>query len=190
MSIKPSVYLASKSVQRKTLLAQIGLCFVSLPVIVDESPNQLEKAEDYVLRLSVKKAKAGWQSAQRTLPLPVIGSDTCIAIDGLILTKPLNIEEAKTMLRRLSGRSHEVLTGVAVVYNNICYQRLSKTQVSFKCLSTEEIDAYLTTKESLGRAGAYAIQGMAAKFITNINGSYSGVMGLPLYETSELLNQL
>jgi septum formation protein len=192
--------LASRSPRRRELLTQIGvryhlLLFRDRPdsgLEVDEDPLPGEAPDAYVERLARLKAEAGWQRMQqRNLPLaPVLAADTTVALEGRIFGKPADRKEAAEMLAALSGRSHEVLTGVAVKQGERLESALSRSEVKFKELSATEIRDYVATGEADDKAGAYAIQGRAAKFIVELRGSYSGVVGLPLYETAVLLDRL
>lgn len=158
---------------------------------VDESPLPDEAPHDYVLRLARAKAETGlaaWQ-AQGGEALPLLAADTTVAIDGLILGKPEDDADARAMLLRMSGRWHEVHTGVAVASASGVHVRLSTTRVEMTTLDEATIQAYIATGEPRDKAGAYGIQGLASTFIRRIEGSYSGVMGLPVFETSELLKQ-
>lgn len=187
----PLIRLASTSVQRQVLLTQIGVEFKSLSIRVDESPQPGEMAANYVCRLALAKARAGWRLQPSQERLPVLGADTAVVIDNEILGKPKDQAHAGTMLARLSGRSHRVLSAVALVNVNGGEQyRLSASTVIFKQLTVAERQHYLASGEGLNKAGAYGIQGQAACFISHLEGSYSGVMGLPLYETGELLQNL
>ena len=201
------IYLASNSPRRRELLAQIGVKFDVLSVDVPENCLLNENPSDYVRRLSVDKAKAGlaqielnlsekdkkalssWQSTKKhaTIGL-VIGADTAVVSDGKILGKPGSAEEAIAMIKQLSAKTHEVYTGVTIC-NSSTLTALSRTLVTFRDISEQEIVDYISTNEGTDKAGSYAIQGKAAIFIENIQGSYSGVMGLPLFETAQLLNQ-
>jgi septum formation protein len=191
------IYLASRSPRRRELLKQLGVTFEVLlfreaerrGADVDESPQAGERPEDYVQRLAQTKATAGaLYMAQRKLPIyPVLGADTTVAVDGQILGKPCGEEEAVEMLRALSGRTHEVMTAVAICRQDTVSTRLSLSEVAFAPLSDVQIRAYVATGEPLDKAGAYAIQGRAAAFVRRLSGSYTGIMGLPLYETAELL---
>lgn len=191
------IYLASQSPRRRELLKQIGVNFGSLLLRsdsgrlpdVDETPHPDETPEVYVQRVCREKAAAGWKiMQQRNLPpFPVLAADTTVTLDGQIIGKPHDREAAAAILRQLSGREHQVLTAVAVAREAQCELRLSITRVTFAELSEERIHRYLLTGESLDKAGAYGIQGHASAFIKSIEGSYSGVMGLPLCETAELL---
>lgn len=193
------IYLASRSPRRRELLAQIGVGFELLllrddlarGMDVDESPLPGENPHDYVLRVSHAKAEVGWlRVQQRRLPhFPVLAADTAVVLNGRIMGKPANRDAAMEMLLALSGKRHEVLTAVAVANAGRIEQKLSASIVQFGKLTNHAIRRYAMTGEPLDKAGAYAIQGHAAAFIEKIEGSYSGVMGLPLYETAELLAQ-
>lgn len=188
-SLPSLVALASTSPRRQVLLTQIGMGFRRLEVAVDESPWLGEAPPDYVCRVALAKARAGWKQQASQECLPVLGADTVVAVDNEILGKPVDRAHAEAILARLSGRSHQVLTAVALVdEEEQC--RLSVSTVTFKQLTNAERQAYLASGEGLDKAGAYAIQGRAALFISHLEGSYSGVMGLPLYETGELLRDL
>ncbi|MDA8095763.1 MAG: Maf family protein [Betaproteobacteria bacterium] len=190
------IYLASNSPRRQELLRQIGVPFKRLPSgcphEVDEAVRAGEAVEAYVLRLAAEKAQAGrtCAAALGLPPLPVLGADTAVAIGGITLGKPADAAAATAMLERLSGRIHRVLTGVAVAFEGGVETALSATEVEFKALSPEEVRRYVATGESLDKAGAYAVQGRAAVFVRRLSGSYSGVVGLPLFETAALLTQL
>ena len=193
MTKKTTLYLASQSPRRRELLTQIGVSFDVLAVDVDESVKNDETPEEYVIRLAKEKAVAGWYTENQT-EKAVLGSDTAVVIDGEILGKPKNSEDARRMLQLLSGKTHQVMTAVALASKSQSASNLelnsvlSVSDVSFKTLSPNEIASYVNSGECDDKAGAYAIQGLAAAFITHLSGSYSGVMGLPLYETVELLN--
>ena len=188
--------LASQSPRRLELLRQIGIEPTVLPLRVapgrldvDETSVSGETATAYVMRVARTKLEAG-VSAQRgrTLPpWPILAADTTVTLDGAIIGKPANVREASVMLQGYSGRSHTVLTAVAASHQGCAQFALSESVVTFKSLSAEEIAAYVETAECLGKAGGYAIQGRAAMFVQHLAGSHSGVMGLPLYETAELL---
>lgn len=194
-----SIYLASRSPRRRELLGQIGvrfhlLLFRDLPQAdpeVNEDTLPGEPPYDYVVRVCRIKAEAGWtRMQQRSLPRsPVLSADTTVAIDGRILAKPVDRREAADMLAALSGRRHEVLTAVALKFDARVELAVSRTEVEFRAISSEEIRQYLATGEGDDKAGAYAIQGRAGQFIVEIRGSYSGVMGLPLYETAQLIEK-
>lgn len=189
MSATPFLYLASQSPRRRELLQQIGVNFRLLEVNVDESREEGESAQDYVLRLAGEKAVAGWQSLSEGDRAPVLGADTVVVIDGEILGKPADPNEASDMLAKLSGRAHEVLSAVCLT-DGTPRSRLSRSRVTFRPISDFERAAYCASAEPLDKAGAYAIQGRAAVLVSNIHGSYSGVMGLPLFETAELLSEV
>jgi len=186
MTTEFDVYLASASPRRGQLLEQIGVRYRPLAVNVDEGRHAGEPPELYVLRVALDKARAGRVRVAANDPLPVLGADTAVVIDGDILGKPRDRAHALAMLARLSGRIHHVYTGVALAAEDE-QTRLSVSAVTFRPLSLEECAAYWQTGEPADKAGAYAIQGRGAVFITRLEGNYSGVMGLPLYETAELL---
>jgi septum formation protein len=198
--LERGVYLASRSPRRRELLAQIGvrynlILFRSRPEAQEEINEEAlpgETPQAYVDRIARAKADAGWRRmAQRNLPqAPVLAADTTVALDGAILGKPTDRAHAAQMLASLSGRRHEVLTAVAMQYGNVLETMLSTSEVAFKPLSAEEIRQYVATGEGDDKAGGYAIQGRAARFIVELRGSYTGVMGLPLYETGQLLERL
>ncbi|MGI2170299.1 Maf family protein [Shewanella sp. MF05960] len=184
--------LASTSPRRKELLAQAGFSFAefSFELVapdIDETPNANELAADYVCRLAIEKAQAGLVlSAQFSQPR-VLGSDTIVVLNGVILGKPVDAEDAKRMLTLLSGNTHEVMTAVALTDGKHTLNRLCRTQVSFCELSAPDIDAYVASGEPMDKAGAYGIQALGGCFVKSITGSYSAVVGLPLVETRELL---
>ena len=181
------VYLASGSPRRRELLAQIGVRFQVLEVLVDESVADREAAESYVLRVARAKAAAGW-AVQRPVPAPVLAADTVVVLDREILLKPVDRADAERMLLGLSGRTHQVLTAVCLATPAGMESRVTCSEVTFRTLNPSEAGAYWDTAEPQDKAGAYAIQGRAAVFVARLNGSYSGVMGLPLYETALLLD--
>ena len=187
MRASPFIYLASRSPRRGILLDQLGVVFKTLGVDIPEIPRPAEMPEDLVRRLALEKARAGWNARQRLADAPVLGADTVVVVGNDVLGKPGDCEQALLMLARLSGCSHRVLSAVAVVLGAKEESRLSASNVSFRSLTDEERRRYCATGEPLDKAGAYAIQGQAAAFVTRLEGSYSGVMGLPLYETAELL---
>ncbi len=199
MSTTPSrIYLASASPRRRDLLRQIGVNFDMLAfrsgergqdTDVDETPLLNEPPEHYVERVALSKAHAGVRRLSwRKLPRrPVLAADTSIDADGCIIGKPANTEDAYDILRRIGGRTHRVLTAVAISDGERTQSRLSVSDVTFRPLTEDDIRRYIATGEPMDKAGAYAIQGRAAAFITEIRGSYSGIMGLPLFETASLL---
>jgi septum formation protein len=181
------IYLASASPRRRELLAQLGLEFEVVPVDVDESLSAGEAGVDYVQRLAGEKSRAAW-SQKGGHGRAVLAADTAVVIDGLILGKPADESDAMRMLTQLSDRTHEVLTAVSVRDDSREVTELSCSSVTFREITHAEIGAYWRSGEPADKAGAYAIQGMGAMFIENLSGSYSGVMGLPLFETARLLN--
>jgi septum formation protein len=156
---------------------------------VNESRKKAEAPQDYVLRLAAAKAVSGWRSLAEADRAPVLGADTVVVIDGEILGKPADATEAGDMLAKLSGRSHEVLSAVCIS-DGALRSRMSRSTVTFRAIDDAEREAYCATSEPLDKAGGYAIQGLAAVFVSRLEGSYSGVMGLPLFETAELLSEL
>lgn len=182
-----NIYLASNSPRRAQLLQQISISFSKINVSIVERRQQGESANDYVLRLALQKAQAGFVNSPKDRP--VLGADTIVVIDNHVLEKPVERLHAQKMLQQLSGSTHQVFTAVAMVNKALSKTVLVKTEVTFKALSELEIENYWLTGEPLDKAGGYAIQGIAGKFVTNINGSYSAVVGLPLYETEELIKQ-
>jgi septum formation protein len=190
-AVVPSLYLASQSPRRRELLQQIGVVHAVINASIPEQPAAGETALDYVQRLAREKAAAGFaQLVQQQLPLaPVLGADTLGLLDGEILEKPRNKAHAEAMLRQLSGRTHQVITAVALHSNTRQALRVSTTDVTFRSLSDAEIAAYWDTGEPQDKAGSYAIQGLGAVFVQEIRGSYSGVVGLPIEATCELLRE-
>jgi septum formation protein len=185
-----SILLASASPRRSELLRQVGIDHEIHPVDVDESVRPGEAPSAYVLRLAEAKAAALWQRLAVAERRPVLAADTTVALEGEIFGKPADLAEARAMLGRLSGRTHEVHTAVAVLHAGGAAARVSSSSVSLRELTPAEIDWYWRTGEPADKAGGYAVQGRAAAFIRHIAGSYSGIMGLPLYETWELLAPL
>lgn len=184
---KPLIYLASASPRRSALLAQIGVAHRVAPVAVDESVASAEAPETYVTRLAALKAETLWQRLTEPERLPVLGSDTTVVVDNGILGKPADEDECVRMLQLLSGRTHQVHTAVALRSSAGSDVRLSISDVTFRELSMAEMRSYWRTGEPADKAGGYAVQGRAAIFISRIAGSYSGIMGLPLFETAQLL---
>jgi septum formation protein len=182
-----AIYLASASPRRSELLRQLAVTHAVRPVDIDESPQPGEQPGAYALRLAVEKARTLWQRLDRSERRPVLAADTTVALGCDILGKPSDREDAAGMLERLSGRDHEVHTAVAVLHDGGSDARLSSSTVSFRLLTRDEIDWYWQTGEPADKAGAYAVQGKGAIFVRHLAGSYSGVVGLPLYETWELL---
>lgn len=180
--------LASQSPRRAELLKQIGIDFKTLLIELDESKLPSESPEDYVLRLAREKSSLGWESSQKNAP--VLGADTIVVIGQQVLGKPRDFEQALSMLRLLSGKTHEVYTAVAITNAKQQVSKLVKTKVSFGQLSDSQIKDYWQSGEPQDKAGSYAIQGLAGQFIEQISGSYSAVVGLPLFETRQLLNEI
>ena len=196
MLVDKRIYLASQSPRRRELLKQIGVAFdvlalraVAGRMDVIEVPRAGEAAPDFAQRMAGEKAACGWRAvdARRLLRFPVLGADTVVELDGAILGKPADRTEAEAMLRRLSGREHQVHTAVAVQHEARLEVRLSSSHVRFAALDAAAIARYLESGEYLGKAGAYGIQGRAGAFVEHMDGSYSGIMGLPLYDTVVLL---
>ena len=189
MPAAPYIYLASRSPRRRELLAQIGVEHRVIEADVDETPRVGEAPRDYVVRLARAKAEAGWRTvvAQGLEPAPVLAADTTVALGNDILAKPVDRADAAAMLARLSGRRHEVFTGIALRLGERAESTLSASEVAFAELDTKEIRAYVDSGEADDKAGAYGIQGRAGAFVAELHGSYSGVMGLPLHETARLL---
>ncbi|MBZ2168485.1 Maf family protein [Marinobacter sp. F4216] len=181
-----AVVLASASPRRSELLQQMGVSFTVQPADVDETPNSGERPDTYVERLAREKALAVFDDYPDAL---VLGSDTSVVLDDRILGKPLDQSEARTMLKRLSGRSHQVMTSVALVSKSGCRALVVVTDVEFRTLSEGEIDAYIASGEPMDKAGSYGIQGLGGIFVRELRGSYSAVVGLPLQETAGLLEQ-
>jgi septum formation protein len=182
----PSILLASSSPRRREILAQLGVQFSVYEHAVDEVHLPEEPPETYVQRLALEKALSV-QAQQNAQPIPILGSDTIVVCGGQILGKPKNEKDARRMLRLLSGQQHQVYSAVAICCGDRHETVLVRTDVTFKTLSEQEIAAYWQSEEPLGKAGAYAIQGLGGMFVTSISGSYSAVVGLPIYETSQLL---
>src|SRR5687768_7503297 len=196
---RPTIYLASRSPRRRDLLKQVGVNFeivllredLKRGADVDEAPRPNENPELYALRVACAKAElaALYTGRRAWLVRPVLAADTTVVCDGRIIGKPADREDAFRILKTLSGRQHEVITGVAVAVAGRLEQAVSLSSVWFRALTDEEIRRYVATGEPLDKAGAYAIQGRAAAFTTRIEGSFSGIMGLPLAETAALLSR-
>lgn len=183
------IYLASKSPRRSELLNQIGVSHLLLDVELDETLHVGESPAAYVLRLAREKAQAGHAALSGHADFPVLGADTAVVIEDKILGKPQNRPNALEMLASLSGRTHKVFSGVALVGDHVD-TRLSLSEVTFRQIKPGEAESYWATGEPIDKAGGYAIQGQGAVFVSELRGSYSGVMGLPLYETAELLGNV
>ncbi len=186
MKHPPDIYLASNSPRRAELLRQIGVDFRVIAADVDESARAEEAPEAHVTRLALEKARTGHAPLLGEHRRPVLGADTMVVAGDVAMGKPRDREEAIHMLQSLSGRTHRVLSAVALV-DDVESVRLCISQVTFRTLTREECAAYWGTGEPRDKAGGYAIQGLAAMFVSRLEGSYTGVMGLPLYETAELL---
>ncbi len=185
--MKDQLVLASRSPRRQALLRQLGLRFAVCPADVPERPAPGEPAADYACRIALDKARAGMRIADTALP--VLGADTDVVLDGEILGKPVDRAHGLALLHRLSDRVHEVYSAVALVQQGREAVRLSVSQVRFGVVSAQEAAAYWASGEPADKAGAYAIQGLGAVFVREIHGSYSGIVGLPVFETRELLRE-
>lgn len=182
-----AVCLASASPRRRALLRQLGIECVVAPADVDESPRPGEEAAAHALRLALAKARRVWAQAGGPGARPVVAADTVVSAGGQLLGKPLDLADCQRMFALYSGRWHEVLTAVAVVSAAGEDSALSRSEVSFRVVGPDEVEAYWRSGEPADKAGGYAIQGRAAAFIRELRGSYSGVMGLPLFEVAQLL---
>lgn len=181
------LYLASQSPRRAELLTRLGLTFGRIDLDIPEQRQPNEPATDYVRRVAREKAGAGLLKVMGTAGAVVLGADTEVILDDEVFGKPVDAADAAAMLRRLSGRTHQAVSAVSVVSASREAQALVVTEVSFAELDDDEIAAYVASGEAMGKAGAYGIQGRAEQFVTRLAGSYSAVMGLPLYETARLL---
>ena len=186
--MSPFIYLASSSPRRRELLTQLGVAHEVLEVAVDETPRAGESAADLVCRLAALKARAGLAVRPARIA-PVMAADTAVALGAELFGKPEDQADATRMLARLAGRTHSVWTAVAVTDGGRERVELNRSEVTFRAIAPEEMIAYWQTGEPADKAGAYAIQGLGAQFIADIKGSYSGVMGLPLFEAAKLLTQ-
>jgi septum formation protein len=184
-----AVYLASSSPRRHELLAQLGIEFTVVLAEIDETPQANEAPLAYLVRMAEHKAEAAAIKIDVNDDDWIIAGDTSLVLDGEILGKPNDANHAKSMLSQLSGRGHQVYSSIAVWHQGKVQSSVNITEVSFAEIEEDEIAAYVASGEPMDKAGAYAIQGQAARWVKNINGSYSGVMGLPLYELSQLLKQ-
>ena len=183
----PVLHLASSSPRRRELLTALGLNFSYDGVAIDESTLPGEAASDMVLRLATGKARAAYDSGEHSVP--VLGADTLVILDDRVFGKPKSKQEALHMLASLSGTTHQVLTGVALMANGELQTALSVTEVQFREIHPDEAEAYWQSGEPAGKAGAYAVQGLGGVFVSAINGSYTGVVGLPVFETAGLLRR-
>jgi len=192
MTDAPALYLCSRSPRRRELLEQIGITYALIDAPIDETPRPEETALGYVERLAVEKAAAGARKlcAERDVEyseVPVLGADTSVIADGKILGKPDDLRDATAMLHALSGARHEVCTGIALHDGQRHESTVSRSAVWFRTLTEDEIVAYWESGEPCDKAGAYAIQGTGGRFVERIDGSYSGIVGLPLSELDQML---
>jgi septum formation protein len=185
----PHIYLASASPRRRELLQQLGVRFEVLAQNVPEVRRAGESPEAFAERLAREKAQAGWAQLAEAQRLPVLGADTIVVVDEQVLGKPANRDEALAMLALLSGRTHRVLSAVALIGQDKVRSRVCESRVTFRVIDVQERAAYWASGEPADKAGGYAIQGLGALFVERLEGSYSGVMGLPLFETGELLRE-
>jgi len=180
-----SIHLASSSPRRHEILTAMGLSFTAAGVDIDETRYEGEPVADMVVRLAIAKAAAARENVAQSLP--ILGADTAVSIDDQVLGKPGSQDEAVRMLASLSGRTHTVLTAVALDYGGVVRTTTSLTEVRFREISPDEAQSYWQSGEPLDKAGAYAVQGIAGIFVEELSGSYSGVVGLPVFETAALL---
>lgn len=188
-----TLYLASGSPRRREILKNLGYTVIRLPADIDETPRTGEPAHDYVVRMACEKSAAAlaqWQAVHTAAPdYPILTADTTVALNDGILGKPESADHARAMLHSLSDTTHQVLTAVAVYWQGETRHVLQQSDVRFKALGAAEIDAYIGSGEPMDKAGAYGIQGLGGVFVTDLHGSFTGVMGLPVYETVQLLQQ-
>jgi len=184
------IYLASRSPRRRELLQQMGVDFAVISADVDESVRPEEPPAVYVQRIAREKAQTGLSSLNGLEIRPVLAADTAVIVDGEIFGKPVNDDAARLMLKQLSANTHQVMTAVALAFNGDIKVALSVSDVRFARLTDANIDWYVATGEGQDKAGSYAVQGLGALFIEEIKGSYSGIMGLPVRETGQLLKQM
>jgi septum formation protein len=183
-----SIILASASARRSQLLSQIGVCHEPFPVDIDERPRNAEIPSEYVMRIAREKAQAAAIALGPRATRPLLAADTAVVLGDRIFGKPVDESHGVAMLMALGGRTHEVLTAVVLRSSGSERQVLQQSLVTFRALDADECRRYWATGEAAGKAGAYAVQGQAAVFIERLEGSFSGVMGLPLFETSALLD--
>ena len=188
MSVSNAIYLASKSPRRRELLSQIDIDFELIEIDVDETAQTAESAADYVRRLAIEKAQAGLLNSDGLRP--VLGADTIVVLGEKILGKPIDKKDGVAMLLSLSNRSHQVMTAIAVATHKELRSDVVISDVTFREITPQEAEVYWCTNEPADKAGGYGIQGYAGKFVKNINGSYFAVVGLPLLETEQLLQQV
>ena len=186
-----TIMLASQSPRRVALLKQMGVDCLVMPADIDETPISGESPSAYVLRLAEQKALAIVAKLNgKNAELPVLAADTTVALGSSIFGKPENANDAFKMLKKLSGSTHQVHTAIALAFNGKCETALNTTQVTMMALTDAMISAYIATGEPLDKAGSYAIQGLAGNWIQRIEGSYTGVMGLPVHETTRLMDKI
>lgn len=185
------LYLASASPRRRELLTQLGIIIEVLRADIDETPLPGEAPQVYTERLAKAKAEAGWAKVHEfgLPPRPLLAADTTVVLNGEIIGKPDSADHARTILKQLSGKEHQVVTSIAVKQGDDCRVVSTVSNVCFRPLLDEEIDHYIISGEPMDKAGAYGIQGVAATFVREIKGSYTGIVGLPLAETVELLRE-
>ncbi|MEA3404501.1 MAG: Maf family protein [Pseudomonadota bacterium] len=184
----PLLYLSSGSPRRQELMQQLNLKFKVINVPIEEQVLPEEDPEAYVTRIAIKKAQAGFDKVASNQAW-IIGGDTAVVLGDEVFGKPESEADAYRMLSLLSGQTHTVLSAIAIVRDTQVFSALNQTQVTFRVLSEQEMTEYWSSGEPIGKAGSYAIQGLGARFIKNLQGSYSGVMGLPLYELDQLLTE-
>ncbi|WP_295398904.1 nucleoside triphosphate pyrophosphatase [uncultured Thiocystis sp.] len=189
MAAEHQIYLASRSPRRGELLTQVGVRFAVIAADIDETPRPEESPTEYVRRIALEKGRAGRSVLPERDGRPVLAADTAVVSEGHLLGKPRDREDAARMLRLLSGQTHRVLTAVALIAGAREWVEMSESRVTFRPIREEEIRRYWRTGEPLDKAGGYGIQGHGALFVAALEGSYSGVMGLPLFETGRLLEQ-
>ena len=185
------ILLASGSPRRREILTNLGFEVHTCTTNIDETPQPNESVDDYVKRMAVEKNQAAQSDSTRhILDVPILSADTVVALHNQILGKPKDVADAQRILTALSGCVHQVLTAVCVSYQEHEYACIQKNQVQFKSLTQDEIHAYIATGEPMDKAGAYGIQGLGGVFVANLSGSFTGVMGLPVFETMQLLQQI
>lgn len=187
--MQKELILASASPRRREILNNLGYITHICSADIDETPKNKEKAQDYVLRMAIEKNRAARNKNPYSSTLPLISADTCVALHDQILGKPESPEHAAQMLRQLSGQTHQVLTAICIWNNGQEHFCVQQSDVCFADLSEQEIAEYINTKEPLDKAGAYGIQGLGGAFVKHLSGSFTGVMGLPVFETLSLLKQ-
>lgn len=189
--IEHKIYLASNSPRRCEILENLNFKIQKLVSEIDETPYLLESANEYVMRMAKQKNQSTREQYSQHIVehIPLLSADTVVVLNQKILGKPCSAQEAQTMLMELSGTTHQVFTAVCVYYQHCEYSILQRSDVQFKCLTLQEIQNYIQTGEPMDKAGAYGIQGLGGTFVSHLSGSYTGVMGLPVFETMQLLHQ-